>query len=110
LQGHTSWVRGCAISADGQTIVTASTDGTARTWNPDGETLLEIQHATTTRIWLDSDTETLQIDGPDWPHWQLVSSDPNQPNQLGSTIAHYGPRAHELLANAGYYNFAPYVS
>ena len=35
LAGHTSWVGSAAYSPDGQFIVTASDDGTARIWDAD---------------------------------------------------------------------------
>ena len=33
LRGHTDWVRGCAVSADGATIVSASNDQTLKVWD-----------------------------------------------------------------------------
>ena len=33
LSGHAGWVNGCAVSADGATIVSSSTDGTLKVWD-----------------------------------------------------------------------------
>jgi WD40 repeat protein len=37
LRGHEGWVRSAAFSPDGQRVVTASADGTARVWRVDGQ-------------------------------------------------------------------------
>ena len=68
---------------------------------------LELHLNTQTRIWLDAQTRTLQIDGPDWPFWQLHHADENIRNALGETIAAYGPMAHTQLANADEWDFLP---
>jgi hypothetical protein len=107
LPSHTGPVWGCAVSADGTLIATASHDGTARLWARSGKCLFQWNPATGSRIWLDAETETLQFDGPDWPLWQLVNPDPAQPNLLGCSIHRFGPHAHERLANAADWDFAP---
>ena len=155
MQGHEARLIACALSADGQTLLTASWDNTARLWNRQGECLqvlhghegsltacglsadgqtamtatrtavrhwrrgspdwactLELHPATQTRIWLDQSTQTLRLDGPDWPLWQLQSSgttaqgaEPTPRYLLGETLAEMGPLAHEQLANADHWRF-----
>jgi WD40 repeat protein len=41
--GHTSTITACALSTDGQTLLTASWDNTARLWNRQGECLRVLQ-------------------------------------------------------------------
>jgi WD40 repeat protein/energy-coupling factor transporter ATP-binding protein EcfA2 len=43
LEGHTDWVAGVDISPDGQTIASASTDGTIKLWKADGTLLKTIE-------------------------------------------------------------------
>jgi WD40 repeat protein len=43
LEGHTNWVNSAAFSPDGDRIVTASDDGTARVWSADGEQLAVLE-------------------------------------------------------------------
>jgi len=69
---------------------------------------LELHPQTQTIIWLDEETQTLKIKGPDWPFWQLVPSDDQIPNRLGETIAEFDePMAHTQLANADEWDFLP---
>jgi WD40 repeat protein len=113
---HESEVNACALSADGQTAITA-TSTQIRQWHrgtPEWACTLELHPATQTRIWLDQQTQTLKLDGPDWPYWQLQSSGTteNGPDSapkylLGETIAEWGPMAHEQLANAEDWRFLP---
>ncbi len=45
LDGHTGWVRACAITADGSRVVSASDDHTLRVWDLDaGRTLVTLEH------------------------------------------------------------------
>jgi WD40 repeat protein len=102
LKGHT----GCAISADGNTLVTTAPNRIFL-WTPQGECKLEIHPATQTRVWLDAETQTLQVDGPEWPELQLHDTTGAHRNLLGLNIAAFGPRAHEQLANAEEWRFVP---
>ncbi|MBD2255230.1 AAA-like domain-containing protein [Nostoc parmelioides] len=43
LEGHKSWVYDISFSPDGQMIATASADGTAKLWSPDGQLLYTFQ-------------------------------------------------------------------
>jgi hypothetical protein len=59
-------------------------------------------------VYLDAQTQTLKIDGPDWPFCQLHNVvDPSVRNRLGETIADFGPLAHEQLANGADWHFIP---
>ncbi|TMD51049.1 MAG: hypothetical protein E6I93_11250, partial [Chloroflexi bacterium] len=52
LQGHTDWVRGCAVSPDGTWIVSASSDKTLKVWDAHtGAERLTLQGHTS---WVDS--------------------------------------------------------
>jgi WD40 repeat protein len=45
LDGHTGWVRACAVTADGSRVVSASDDHTLRVWDLDaGRTLVTLEH------------------------------------------------------------------
>jgi WD40 repeat protein len=44
LTGHTDWVHFATFSPDGQMILTASEDGTARLWNRQGDELVVFKH------------------------------------------------------------------
>jgi hypothetical protein len=51
LQGHTNWVKNCAINADGRVIVSASSDNTLKVWDAaSGQERLTLQHTN----WVDS--------------------------------------------------------
>ncbi len=66
LEGHSDWVRGVAVSKDGERIVSGSDDGTLRFWN--GTTGLEDEDA---RSWQGSEVwcvDILRTTGK----WQLV--------------------------------------
>jgi WD40 repeat protein len=116
LTGHTGRLTHCSFSADNQKAITASSTE-IRHWRQSTQgwaCTLELHPATQTRIWLDQQTQTLQLDGPDWPSWQLQSSGTteNGPDSapkylLGETIAEWGPMAHEQLANAEDWRFLP---
>ena len=70
LSGHTGWVTGCAVSADGATIVSASSDRTLKVWdggsgaerftlrgqsgcavNADGATIVSASEDQTVKVW-----------------------------------------------------------
>ena len=46
LQGHTDWVGGISFSPDGQTIATASGDGTIKLWQRDGRLIKTLKDHT----------------------------------------------------------------
>jgi WD40 repeat protein len=50
LAGHTSWVYGCALSADGRTVVSASFDKTVCIWDAERGTLRAILHGHTDQV------------------------------------------------------------
>jgi WD40 repeat protein len=109
LTGHTATLRSCAISSDSQFIFTA-TGATLCRWKRQGDRWrcqLELRPDTQTRVWLDGRSQTLQIDGPDWPRWQLRNTQDSSQAYLGETIATLGPLAHEKLANAEDWDFVP---
>jgi WD40 repeat protein len=113
LEGQWGSVVACALSTDGQTLVTSDRCLT-KIWhqrNGIWRCVLNLYPETQTRIWLDAKTRTLQIDGPDWPDWQLHHTDRRSghhlPSRLGETIAEWGPMAHEKLANASEWQFWP---
>ena len=112
LKGHEGSLLGCSLSADGQRAITASAD-TIRFWAPDPadasawQCALELHPPTRTVVWLDAETRTLKIKGPDWPFWQLSHADDTVGNLLGENIAEFGPMAHEQLANADDWQFLP---
>jgi WD40 repeat protein len=98
---------GCGISDAGDRVMTVGRAGPVRIWDADGACLLELHPGDGSRVWLDADSQTLQFEGPAWPELRLVDSSGREPNRLGSTIAEWGPGAHERLANAAEWRFAP---
>jgi nucleoside phosphorylase len=110
FQNFDTSVRACNISADGQTLMIVS-DNRVRLWRRDGKgwrCVLDLSPGTGTRVFLDAQTQTLKIDGPAWPFWQLHNVvDPSVWNRLGETIADFGPLAHEQLANGADWHFIP---
>ena len=90
LSGHLKWVNGCAVSADGATIVSASEDQTLKIWDgrsgeerltlsghgggvsgcalsADGKTIISVSSDQTLKIWSTLTGKcltTLQVDGP----------------------------------------------
>jgi WD40 repeat protein len=109
LRGHCLPVRQLAFSADGSTLM-AATRSTIRHWRRDEDgvfrCVLELRTESGTRIWLDAETQSLRVDGPDWPHLQLHRSD-GAPARSGESIADFGPLAHQRLVNADEWLFAP---
>ncbi|HEY6410061.1 MAG TPA: NB-ARC domain-containing protein, partial [Ktedonobacteraceae bacterium] len=86
LQGHTSWVSGCAVSPDGAFIVSASSDKTLKVWDartgearltleghtsavsgcavsPDGTFIVSASHDETLKVW-DAHTGTCLMTFP----------------------------------------------
>jgi len=113
LQGHQDWVLACSMSADGRRMMTLG--GTVRFWNSDDlhtwKCALELHPQTQTLVWLDAQTRTLKLKGPDWPFWQLVGPGERPGDSvhaaLGETIAAFGPMGHKQLANAEEWQFLP---
>jgi WD40 repeat protein len=66
LSGHVGAVRSVAISADGQTVVSGSADGTVRLWSPDGQLLGKGEHqGEVTSVAISADGQTVVSGGAD---------------------------------------------
>jgi WD40 repeat protein len=104
LRGHEDRVTSAVFSPDGQTILTASFDGTARLWDGQGSELAALRgHRHRSAVWsaiFSPDGETILTASSDWTTW-LWDRQGNElavlRGHVGSVIAVFSPNGQTIL-------------